>query len=304
MGTGKMHADEVDIDEALVRRLLMAQFPQWAELAIRRIVHSGTDNAIYRLGDDMVVRLPRREVTVAQTEKEARWLAVLAPHLPLAIPVPLAVGSPGEGYPWHWLVAPRLKGDDATAEHLRDLREAASDLATFVAALQRIDPTGGPRPGRHNFFRGVPLGARDDYTRDAIARSEGLVDTAAVSAAWEAALEAPAWDRPPVWIHGDLLPGNVLAAGGRLSAVIDWGGLGVGDPAVELIVAWELFSGESRKAFRTALGVDDATWARGRGWALSTAIVALPYYINTNPEIVARSRRQIEEVLAEHRAGA
>jgi aminoglycoside phosphotransferase (APT) family kinase protein len=252
----------------------------------------------------MAVRMPRREGSAEQVEKEELWLPRLAPHVPLAIPVPLAVGSPGEWYPWRWLVVPWLEGDDATAAHLRDLREAASDLAAFIRALQRIDPIGGPPPGRHNFFRGVPLAARDDFTRDAIARSEGLVDTVAVSAAWESALGAPAWDRPPVWVHGDLLPGNLLAAGGRMSAVIDFGGLGVGDPAVELIVAWTLFSGESRDAFRAALALDDATWARGRGWALSTAVVALPYYINTNPSIVARSRHQIDEVLAEHGAGA
>lgn len=301
---GKMHVDEFETDAALVRRLLARQFPRWAELPIERVVHSGTDNAIYRLGGDMVVRMPRREKTGEQVEKEVRWLPRFAPHLPLAIPVSLAVGDPGEGYPWRWLIAPWLKGDDASAEHLRDLREAALDLAAFIQALQRIDATGGPRPGRHNFFRGVPLAARDDYTRDAIARSEALVDTAAVTAAWESALAAPAWDGAPMWVHGDLLPGNILAAGGRVSAVIDFGGLGVGDPAVELIVAWTLFSGESRAAFRAALGVDDATWARGRGWALSTAIVALPYYINTNPGIVARARHQIAEVLAEHGADA
>ncbi len=145
----------------------------------------------------------------------------------------------------------------------------------------------------------MPLAVRDAYTRDAIARSAGLVDAAAVTAAWAAALAAPAWDREPVWIHGDLLPGNVLARDGRICAVIDWGTAGVGDPAVELIVAWSLFSGASRAEFRSALGVDDATWARGRGWALSTAMLALPYYLHTNPGIVARSRHELAEVLAE-----
>jgi aminoglycoside phosphotransferase (APT) family kinase protein len=299
MSPKKMHADEVDTDASLVCRLLATQFPQWADLRIERIASAGTDNAIYRLGDDLSVRLPRRPGAIGQVEKEERWLPILAPHLPLAIPVPLAKGTPGEGYPWHWCVSPWLKGDDATAEHIRDLREAAVDLAAFIAALQRIDTTGGPRPGRHNFFRGVPLAVRDDQIRKAIPHWDGLVDISAVTAAWEAALEAPAWAGPPVWIHGDLLPGNMLAAGGRLSAVIDFGCLGVGDPAAELAVAWTLFSGESREAFRAALGVDDATWARGRGWAL-TAVGALPYYLNTNPSIVARCRHQIGEVLADH----
>jgi aminoglycoside phosphotransferase (APT) family kinase protein len=303
MCPGKMHADEVDIDVSLVRRLLAAQFPQWGDLPIDRVASAGTDNAIYRLGDDMSVRLPRIHWATGQIEKEQRWLPILAPQLPLAIPVPLAKGDPGEGYPWHWCVSPWLPGEDATAEHIRDLDEAAVDLAAFIAALQRIDITGGPRPGRHNFFRGVPLAVRDDHLRKAIAHWDGLVDIDAVKAAWEAALEAPVWDGPPVWIHGDLVPGNLLVAGGRLSAVIDFGCLGVGDPATDLIVAWTLFSGESRDLFRAALGVDDATWARGRGWALM-GLGALPYYLHTNPAIVARARHQIEEVLADHKSAS
>ncbi len=164
----------------------------------------------------------------------------------------------------------------------------------------KIDPTGGPAPGDHNFRRGVPLADRDGYTRDAIAQSDGLLDTAAVTAAWETDLHAPVWDRPPVWLHGDLDPGNMLAVDGRLSAVIDWGGLGVGDPATELQPAWNLFRDESRNAYREAIGFDDATWARGRGLALSVAIVALPYYLNTNPVMVHGARCVIDEVLADH----
>ena len=294
----KMHADEVETDVPLVQRLLAAQFPQWADLPIERVASAGTDHAIYRLGDDMSVRLPRIGWATGQVEKERRWLPMLAPHLPLAIPVPLATGEPGEDYPWQWSVAPWLEGKDATGEHLRDLEEAAIDLAAFLKALQRIDTTGAPRPGRHNFFRGVPLAVRDDQIRQAIPAWDGLVDVGAVTAAWEAALDAPVWDGPPVWIHGDLSPGNILAAGGRLSAVIDFGCLGVGDPATELIAAWTLFSGESRDVFRAALGVDDATWARGRGWALM-GLGALPYYRHTNPAIVARARHTIDEVLAD-----
>ena len=298
MCADKMHANEVETDVPLVQRLLAAQFPQWADLPIERIASAGTDHAIYRLGDDMSVRLPRIAWATGQVEKERRWLPKLAPHLPLAIPVPLATGEPDEDYPWQWSVAPWLEGSDATREHLRDLEEAAIDLAAFLNALQRIDTTGAPRPGRHNFFRGVPLAVRDDQIRQAIPAWDGLVDVGAVTAAWEAALDAPVWDGPPVWIHGDLLPGNILAAGGRLSAVIDFGCLGVGDPAAELAVAWTLFSGESRDVFRAALGVDDATWARGRGWALM-GLGALPYYLVTNPAIVARARHQIGEVLAD-----
>jgi aminoglycoside phosphotransferase (APT) family kinase protein len=292
-----MHADEVDTDATLVRRLLIAQFPQWAGLPIEPVRSAGTDNAIYRLGDDLAVRLPRIHWAVGQVEKEQRWLPRLAPHLRLAIPVPFAKGAPGEGYPWHWSVGPWLEGENATVDRIRDLREAATDLAAFIAALQRIDPTGGPRPGPTE--RGVPLAVRDSDTRTAIAALCGEVDTDGVTAAWDAALAAPVWQRPEVWIHGDLSSGNLLAVRGRVSAVIDFGALNVGDPSCDLSVAWTLFSGESREVFRAALSVDDATWARGRGWALSWALIALPYYLRTNPVIVASARHTIAEVLAD-----
>jgi aminoglycoside phosphotransferase (APT) family kinase protein len=298
-----MHADEADINVSLVGRLLAAQFPQWADLPLEPVHSAGTDNAIYRLGDGMAVRLPRIPGATGQAEKEHQWLPRLAPVLPLAIPVPLAKGTPAEGYPWHWSVYRWLEGETATIGRIADPRQAATDLARFVAALQRIDPTGGPPPGAHNFFRGVPLAMRDDPTRDAIASLRSTLDAGAVTAAWEAALQAPVWQGSPVWIHGDLSAGNLLVKRGRVSGVIDFGGLGVGDPASDLIVAWSLFSAETRDVFRTELLVDDATWARGRGWALSVALIALPYYQSTNPVIVASARHMIGEVLADHRAG-
>jgi len=292
-----MHADEVATDAALVRRLLAAQFPDWVTLPIERVRSAGTDHAIYRLGDELAARLPRIDRVREQVHKEHEWLPRLARHLPLAVPVPLAKGEPGEGYPWHWSVCRWLEGENATHKRLTDLGHAAIALAEFVAALQRIDPTGGPAPGVHNFFRGVPLALRDERTREAIEALHGVVDTRAATAAWEAALAAPAWRGAPVWIHGDLSAGNLLAVRGRLSAVIDFGGLAVGDPACDLIAAWSLFSGRARDVFRAALAVDDATWARGRGWALSVSLIALPYYRNTNPAIVAEATRTIDEVL-------
>lgn len=302
MTAGKMHVDEVDTDASLVRRLLVAQFPQWADLPIAPVPSAGTDNALYRLGDDLAVRLPRIEGATWQVAKEHEWLPRLAPHLPLAVPVPLARGGPGEGYPWHWSITPWLAGETVTIERLADPRQAAADLARFIATLQRIDPAGGPPPGEHNVGRGVPLAQRDSRTREAIRALHGMLDTEVVAAAWDAALQAAVWHRPPVWIHGDLSSGNLLAVQGRLSAVIDFGGLGVGDPACDLMIAWTLFSGESRKAFRAALVVDDATWARGRGWALSWALIFIPYYLNTNPVGVSNAWRAIDEVLADYRA--
>jgi aminoglycoside phosphotransferase (APT) family kinase protein len=214
------------------------------------------------------------------------------------------MGTPAEGYPWHWSVYRWLEGENATLERIADPRQAAIDLAQFVGALQRIDPTGGPPSGANNSSRGVPLAMRDAPTRVAIASLHGALDTDATTTAWEADLQAPVWNGPPVWIHGDLQSGNLLAVQGRIRAVIDFGCLGVGDPACDLMVAWNLLSAETRAVFRAALPVDAATWARGRGWALSFGLIALPYYQTTNPVLAGIARHAIAEVLADHQHGA
>ena len=295
----KMHADEVDIDVPLVRDLL-AQFPEWADLPIEPVRPSGTDNAIYRLGDDLSVRLPRRERTRLTLEKERFWLPRLAPYLPLAVPVPVAEGAPGPGYPFTWSVYGWLHGENATAKRIADQREAARALAEFITALQDIDPAGGPRPGEHNSHRGEHLAERDAPTRIAIAALADTIDADAVTAAWDAALRAPESALTPVWIHGDLDARNVLSEEGRLSAVIDFGTLGVGDPACEAMVAWKLFSADARDHFRTALSVDEATWIRARGWAVSQAVGALSYYtLETNAVLVLEAQRWLTEALAD-----
>jgi aminoglycoside phosphotransferase (APT) family kinase protein len=296
-----MHADEVDTDESLVHRLLAAQFPEWANLPIERVPSAGTVNAIYRLGSDMVVRLPRRLSDTDGVDMEQLWLPKLAPHLPLAIPVPVARGRPTDEYPSHWSVLRWLEGETWSVDRVGDLRQAAVDLAGFVAALRRIDATGGPSPDPTE--RGTPLADRDATVREAIANLGARVDTGAVIAAWETSLEAVVWDGPPVWFHGDLLPGNLLVAGGRLSAVIDFGGVAVGDPSCDLMPAWMVFSGESRRVFRNALEADEGAWLRGRGWALSVALIALPYYWDTNPDFVDLAHHTIDEVLADHQRG-
>jgi aminoglycoside phosphotransferase (APT) family kinase protein len=296
-----VHADEVATDASLVRRLLATQFPQWADLSIDRVPSAGTDNAIYRLGDDMAVRLPRIQWATGQVELENRWLPLLAPHLPLAIPSPLAMGAPGESYPWHWSVYGWLEGENATRDRLGDLRQAATDLARFITALQRIDPTGGPRADEGR-SRGVPLAERDAPTRAAIAALRGLVDTDAMTAQWEVALGATAWPGPGVWLHGDLNEGNLLAQDGRLTAVIDFGVMAVGDPACDLMVAWTLLTPATRDVFRAALPFDDETWARGRGWALSWALIVLPYYRQTNPGLWRIAEYTIGQVLADANA--
>ncbi len=297
----KMHADEIEIDAALVHHLIAAQFPQWADLPITRVESSGTDNAMFRLGSDMALRLPRIAAATAQVEKEQRWLPELAPHLPLTIPAPLALGEPDAAYPLKWSIYRWLDGDNAINTPPRDQHEAARALADFITVLQRIDPAGGPLHGAHNFNRGEPLAVRDAATRQAIAQIANMIDfdARAALAAWEAALSAPAWDGQPRWIHGDLMPGNLLVFDGQISAVIDFGGLGVGDPACDLLIAWNFFTAEARATFRAALGVDAATWARGRGWALTVGLVAIPYYLHTNPTLAGIGQRTVAAILAD-----
>jgi aminoglycoside phosphotransferase (APT) family kinase protein len=300
MSSETMHDNEVMTDETLVRRLLAAQFPEWAELPIVRVRSAGTDNAIYRLGDELAVRLPRIDWAIEAIEKECRWLPYLAPQLPLPVPVPLAMGEPGEGYPWHWSVCRWLDGENATLDRIADAQQFAADLAAFVAALQRIDPADGPRSGTPGVSRGVPLVTRDAGTRAAISELNGIIDTDAATAAWDAALVAPVWEDPPVWLHGDLQSGNLLVNDGYLSAVIDFGCLAVGDPACDMMVAWTLFTADSRAAFRAAVAVDDATWARGRGWALSFGVGAFSYYKDTNLVLAGIGRHAIEQVIDDH----
>lgn len=297
----KLHNDEVDIDILLVKRLVAEQFPHWSDLEINAIQATGTENAIFRLGDGMAVRMPRIASATVGIDKQAYWLPKLAPHLSLDIPVPLGHGKPGAGYPFPWSVYTWLAGEPATRDRIDDLGQAAQSLAQFVAALQRIDATEGPAPGEHNFGRGVPLAERDAQTQAAIADSRGLIDTDLASTIWQASLDLPVWTEPPVWIHGDLQSGNLLAHEGQLTAVIDFGGLGVGDPACDLQVAWNLLSKEARVIFREALQVDEAMWLRGRAWALSVAVIALPYYQVTNPFLAEISRYTINEVFADYR---
>jgi aminoglycoside phosphotransferase (APT) family kinase protein len=278
------------LDPAFVRRLVSGQLPHWAELPIDAVASAGTDNALFRLGEAMCLRLPRQDWAVGQVAKEQRWLPVLAPHLPIAIPTPLAHGAPAEGYPWDWSVYDWLPGEAPSPAACLDA-QAARDLAGFLTALQRIDATDGPRPGAHNFGRGVRLARRDEATRTAIAKVAGEIDADAAIAIWDAALAAPLWSAAPVWIHGDLHPGNLLTAGGRISAVIDFGGLGVGDPACDLMTGWMCFDGEALAVFLANMAPDPATLARGRGWTVSNAAIALASYRDTNPALAAAARR-------------
>ncbi|MER8899142.1 aminoglycoside phosphotransferase family protein [Mesorhizobium sp. M0676] len=287
------------IDTDLVRRLIAAQFPQWRHLPVRPVAFGGWDNRTFHLGNDMTVRLPSAAPYALQVEKEHRWLPRLAPLLPLPIPVPLAMGEPGEDYPWQWSVYRWIDGETAKTAEIADRRQFAVDLAKFLIALRRIDPAGGPPAGQHNFFRGGSLSVYDNQTREALQALEGQIDTQAATAVWDAALAAT-WQGSPVWFHGDVAWGNLLVQNGRLSAVIDFGTSGIGDPSCDLAIAWTFFQGESREAFRAAIDVDEATWARGRGWTLWKALITVAGH-DANQAEAERSRRVIDDVLADHR---
>jgi len=286
------------IDTDLVRRLVDAQFPQWRHLPVSPVASGGWDNRTFHLGDEMTVRLPSAAPYALQVEKEHRWLPRLAPLLPLPIPVPLAIGEPGEGYPWHWSIYRWIEGETAKTAEIADIRQFAVDLADFLIALRQIDSAGGPAAGQHNFFPGGPLSVYDNQTREALQALQGHIDTQAATAVWDAALAA-VWHGSPVWFHGDVAWGNLLVQNGGLSAIIDFGTSGVGDPSCDLAIAWTFFEGESRETFRDRIAVDKATWARGRGWTLWKALITVAGH-DANQAEAERSRRVIDDVLADH----
>jgi aminoglycoside phosphotransferase (APT) family kinase protein len=289
-----------DITAELVTLLIAEQFAQWAGLPVRRVELDGVDNTTFRLGDALSVRLPSADAYAEQVEKEHRWLPVLARQLPLPIPEPLAKGVPGRGFPRPWSVYRWIDGEPAASASIADLPQFAADLAGFLAALYAIDPSGGPWPGTHNFHRGGPLAFYDGQTQDALAELRGHIDTGLAAEVWQVANEA-AWDGKPGWFHGDAQPGNLLVRDGRLSAVIDFGTSGVGDPACDTTIAWTFFTGQSRQLFKERLPADAATWARGRGWAVWKAMIVLVGELRDDPEGAAYTTRVIEAILADHR---
>lgn len=296
--TSKMHAGEAETDEKLVKTLLRDQFPQWAQLPVRRLTSGGTVNAIYRVGAALTVRLPLLGGGAETLADEARWLPRLAPLLPVPIPEVVALGEPAEGYPYPWAVHRWREGEVlGEGDGGADL---ARDLAGFVTALRHVGLDGGPVS-----YRGGPLGTVDDEMRSSVeelGRTDEPFDTDSILAVWEDVLSAPDWSGAPCWIHSDLMPSNLLGADGRLTAVLDFGAVGVGDPAVDLIPAWNLLAPSVRPVFRDGVGVDEATWARGRGWALSMAVIQLPYYRNSNPVISGNARYVIGQILGERGA--
>lgn len=294
MAPVKMHAGEVDIDAELVARLVGAQYPQLTDLPIRAAPSTGTVNAIYRIGEHLYARLPRVQKWAQDLDKECHWLPQLAPHLSLRIPEPVGKGRPADSYPFSWAIYEWIDGQPYAADVVDDEPQAATDLAQFVVELRRINPVAGaPRAGRR------PLLELDAVTRAAIESGRGVIDSDVAADAWDRALQAPAWNGTPVWIHSDLLRPNLLVHDGRVCAVIDFGGVGVGDPAADVIAAWAVFGPAGRGIFRDAVDVDDDTWNRARGFALHQAAMIIPYYRETNPGFVALATRTVEEILAD-----
>lgn len=287
-----MHADQVPIDAGRVRDLLRRQHPGLADLPIAEVPSVGTVNAVYRLGDELCVRLPLLPQWAASLERELAWLPWLAARLPVPVPEPVAVGAPDAAFPLPWAVYRWLPGTTATSAPPGG-EALADDLAAAVTAIRALDPAGAPRAENRWALRHLDPGIRALLPELA---ADG-VDVARTTAAWDAAHAAPAYDGPPTWVHGDLLAANLLVADGRLTGLLDWGGAGTGDPASDLYPAWAVLDRAGRERFRAALDVDDDAWARGRGWALRTPIQGLPYYRQTNPGFVAMGRRVLDEVL-------
>jgi aminoglycoside phosphotransferase (APT) family kinase protein len=292
--------EKIFIDTRLVKRLVAVQFPQWSHLPITPVVYDGWDNRTFRLGNELSVRLPSAQGYAAQVEKEHRWLPLLAPHLPKDIPVPVALGLPTADYPFHWSIYRWLEGEIAIHAQGLDKHQLAVDAAEFLRALQQIPAHDSPSPGKHNFYRGGSLQVYDRETRGALVVLGGGVDQETLFHLWTTALGSK-WEYPPVWVHGDMAPTNLIIREGRLRAVIDFGCCAVGDPACDLVIAWTFFEGESRKTFRDCVKLDDDTWSRARGWALWKSLIILANQPLSSSFESLIARRVIADIVAEYR---
>lgn len=286
----------VTVSAEQARRLVAEQFPQWDALPVTPVANGGWDNWTFHLGEDMLLRMPSAEEYSLAVEKEHRWLPQLAPFLPLPVPVPLGKGDPSPDYPFPWSVYAWIDGTPSTFEAVADPIRFAEDLADFVAALQGIDASAGPQPGKHNWFRGATLRTYEAQALEAIEDLRGHIDGALARRMWDQALEAR-WDGVDVWFHGDLAQGNLLLTQGQLSAVIDFGTCGVGDPACDLAVAWTLLTADGREIFRKRLAVDDATWIRGRGWALWKSLTSCANSLDEDDADAVNARRVLTGIL-------
>lgn len=305
--SGALHDDELPVDLALVRGLVDGQLPAYASLPLHRLAASGSDNALFRLGDDLLVRVPRQPGGSATIAKEVHWLPLVGPALPVPVPEVVAVGEPALGYPEHWSVVRWIEGSTPTGTASGAAGTAlAADLAAVVTALRDTTvPDAALSDPALRLYRGEPLASRDPGTRASVAQCRAIagldLDLDLALAVWDAAVRLPGSSRvaEPRWHHADLVAENLLVRDGRLAAVLDFGALSVGDPTVDLIVAWDVLDGPSRETFRGAVGVDDETWLLGRAWALCLALMTFPYYWDSMPQRCANRLAVAQAVLAD-----
>lgn len=273
--------------------MIAVRFPHWAELGVSGFPSTGTDHAIFRLGDAMTVRVPRTAEACANTAGEYRALAGLV-GLPLETPRPIALSDDPIFAVYRW-----IEGTTPLDGEIAKSTEAAARLGRFVSAFRLAPIDGAPPAGKSNAHRGTALAGRDRIVRASLEALEGEIDAKAAARIWDSMLELAPPCAPPQWLHGDLHPGNVIVRDGRLEGVIDFGLAAVGDAAADLAAGWMVFDAEARPAFRAAAGLDDAAWARGRGWALYQGLVALAFYRDRNPALAAIARAAIDRVLEE-----
>lgn len=296
--TKKMHTDEIAINAELVKKLLLDQFPDWADDYLTWMIPQGTDNAMVRLGEDKIVRLPRIESASQSLEKESRWLPYLQPKLPIAVPEILGKGKPSKDYPFPWLITRYIEGCNPTQIDTIDLHQAANDLGNFILSMHKIEPMRGPK-----CRRGRPLILCDEQVQSSIPLLEKEYDTKRLLDLWKNVSKKPAWTGRDVWMHGDLHAGNLLVKNKKLVGIVDFGLAGVGDPACDLMVAWTLLNKSSRKTFQSIVGLDADTWQRALGWALFLGIVGYPYYKKTNLEFASIAKKALDQVIEDQENG-
>ncbi|MDO8953640.1 MAG: aminoglycoside phosphotransferase family protein [Gammaproteobacteria bacterium] len=292
---------KLEITTQIVTTLIAEQFPQFAHLQIKPVDHGGNDNRTFRLGNEMSIRLPSAEEYVSQVQKEQKWLPKIASHLPLPIPQPIAMGVPSVDYPWNWSIYKWLEGKSANSlEHSdADLETIAMQLAQFLSDFHKLNTAGAPAPGLHNWWRAAHTSIYDAETRFLIDKLKGFINADDSRSLWQRALNSK-WDRDPVWVHGDVASGNLLVKENRLSAVIDFGCMGIGDPACDLTIAWTFFRGKSRGIFKENLHLDEETWARARGWAMWKALYTISELENKSGTALAKQQQIIDAVMMEH----
>jgi len=293
------------ITTQIATALIAEQFPQFAHLPISPVEHGGNDNRTFHLGSEMSIRLPSSEEYVRQVQKEQTWLSKIAPHLPLPIPQPIALGLPSEIYPWNWSIYKWLEGESANSLELRDehLETIAIQLAQFLNEFHNFDAAGAPAPGLHNWWRAAHTSVYDAETRLLIEKLKDFVNVDNARSLWQRAISSK-WNRDPVWVHGDVASGNLLVKDNKLAAVIDFGCMGIGDPACDLTIVWTFFRGKSRETFRANMHLDEETWARARGWAMWKALYEISVLEDKSGAALMKHQQIIDAVLEEDKLGS